>query len=266
MDNCPIGVLLVDATAKGRTFLAREWSLPKEWAADETRRHAADVPTEGRLATKPQLAQRRLDRVLAADIPFAWLTGDTVYGHDGRVRAWLEERRVNDVLGVSAQYRLCTGQERDWAATVVRRLPEAAWYRCRGGAGSQGERLYDWARLPLRASGGQRQRWLLARRSLSAPTAIAYFVASGPQQTPLDELARVGGTRWAVEESVETAKGEVGLAHDEVRRWQGWYRHITLALLAHADLTVLRAQAVAPEPLAPQNTRRAWASANRRKH
>jgi SRSO17 transposase len=247
-------------------LLDRELYLPKGWAADETRRKAAGVPTEVRFATKPQLAQRMLRRVLAAGIPFGWLTGDTVYGNDWRVRAWLEERQVNYVLGVSAQYRLFTGQEREWAATVVRRLPDAAWHRCSCGVGSKGERLYDWARLPLRAIEGQRQRWLLARRSLSAPTEIAYFVASGPQQTPLDELARVVGTRWAVEESFETAKGEVGLDQYEVRSWQGWYRHITLALFAHAYLTVLRAQAVAPEPMTPKKTRRESESATRLKH
>jgi DDE superfamily endonuclease len=205
--NCHIGGLFVSATAQGRTFLERELSLPQEWAAEETRRHAAGVPTEVRCATTPQRAQRRLRRALAAGRPCGGRTGDTVDGHDGRVRAWLEEHRINDVLGVSAQSRLLTGQERDWAAPVVRGRPDAAWHRCRGGAGSPGERLYDWARLPLRAIDGQRQRWLLARRSLRAPTELADDVASGPPQTPLDELARVAGTRWAGEERVETATG-----------------------------------------------------------
>jgi SRSO17 transposase len=188
-----------------------------------------------RVATKPQLAPRRLSRVLAAGRPFGWLTGDPAYGKDWRGRAWLEAHRVHSGLGVRAPSRLVAGQARDWAATVVCRRPEAAWHRCRGGAGSQGERLADWARLPWRAIGGQRQRWLWARRSLRAPPAIAYFVASGPPQTALDALARGVGTRWAVAESVETAKGEVGLAHYEVRSWQGWSRHITLARLAHAS-------------------------------
>jgi SRSO17 transposase len=266
VENCHIGVLLVYATAKGRTCRDREWSLPQAWAADGTRRQAADVPTAVRLATKPPRAHRMRARVLAADIPFGWLTGDAIYGHDWRVRAWLEARRINDVLGVSAQYRLCTGQAREWAATVVRRRPDAAWPRGSCGAGRKGERLDDWARLPWRALGGQRQRWLWARRSLSAPTASAYFVASGPQQTSLDELARVVGIRWAGEERVETAQGEVGRDHAEVRSWQGWYRHITLALLAQAYLTGLHAPAAAPEPMTPQKTRHESESANRLKH
>ena len=161
------------------------------------------------------------------------------------MRAGLAERQSNYVLGVTAQYRRFTGQEREWAAAVVRRLPATAWHRCSCGAGSKGERLYDWTRLPLRAADAPRQRWLLARRSLSAPTTIAYSVASGPPQTPLVELARGVGTRWAVEESFETAKGEVGLDQYEVRSWHGWYRHITLALFAHAYLTVIRAAVLA---------------------
>ena len=147
MENCQIGVFLVDATAQGQTYLDREWSLPKAWATEETRRQAAGVPTEGRLATKPQLAQRLLRRVLAAGRPLGWFTGDTVDGHDGRGRAWLEEHRINDGLGVRAPYRLCTGQAREWAAPVVLRLPEAAWHRCSCGAGKS-ERRYDWARPP----------------------------------------------------------------------------------------------------------------------
>jgi SRSO17 transposase len=243
IENCQIGVFLVYATEHGRTFLDRELYLPKAWAVDGARRAAANVPETVSFATKLQLARRMITRTVEAKVPFGWITGDSVYGNDWRMRTWLEEQGLNYVLGVTAQYRLFTGQEREWAATVVRRLPTAAWHRGSCGAGRKGERLYDWTRLPLRAVDGRRQRWLLARRSISAPTDIAYYVASGPQQTPLDELARVVGVRWTVEESFETAKGEVGLDQYEVRSWQGWYRHITLALLAHAYLTVLGHQA-----------------------
>ena len=98
-------------------------------------------------------------------------------------------------------------------------------------------------------------RWLLARRSLSKPQEVAYYVVSGPSQTTLAEMARVAGTRWAIEESFETAKGEVGLDQYEVRSWTGWYRHITLAMLAHAYLTVMRAKA-AEEEAGAQKKRR----------
>jgi SRSO17 transposase len=83
-------------------------------------------------------------------------------------------------------------------------------------------------------------QWLLARRSLSEPTEIAYYRAFGPDDTAPPGLVRVAGMRWAIEESLQAAKGTVGLDQYEVRRWNAWYRHITLALLAHAYLEVTR--------------------------
>jgi SRSO17 transposase len=126
-------------------------------------------------------------------------------------------------------------------------LPARSWRRLSCGAGSKGERVYDWARVRARTVDGERLRWLVARRSLADPSAISYYIASASRETPLSELARVAGARWAVEESFETAKGEVGLDHYEVRSWAGWYRHITLAMLAHAYLSAMRAVAADAE-------------------
>jgi SRSO17 transposase len=110
------------------------------------------------------------------------------------------------------------------------------------GAGTKGERLSDWAWLPLGEVDEERQRWLLFRRGVSDPTKIDYYVVSAPKKTSLKEAVKVAGTRWAIEESFESGKGEVGLDQYEVRSWDGWYRHITLAMLAHAYLTVVRAR------------------------
>ena len=83
-------------------------------------------------------------------------------------------------------------------------------------------------------------QWLLIRRNVSDPAERAYFRAFGPAQTSLPELVRVAGMRWAVEEGFAEAKGVVGLDQYEVRKWTAWYRHITLALVAHAYLEVTR--------------------------
>ena len=72
----------------------------------------------------------------------------------------------------------------------------------------------------------------------------------GPPEITLAELVRIAGRRWTIEEGLEEAKGEAGLDRCEVRTWRGWYRHSTLALLAHAVLVVLRAQAQ-EDPLSP---------------
>jgi SRSO17 transposase len=243
IENWQIGVFLAYATERGRTFLDRELYLPRAWTTNPDRRAVAGVPEEVPFATKPQLARQMVARALATGVPCGWVTGDSVYGSDWRMRSWLEEQELSYVLGVTAQYRVFTGHTREWAAAVVKRLPEGAWSRVSCGAGSKGERVYDWVRLPLGAPRGERQRWLLARRSLSDPTQRAYYIGSAPPDTSLEQLVRVVGTRWAIEESFKTAKGEVGLDHYEVRSWHGWYRHITLALFAHAYLTVLRAAA-----------------------
>jgi len=120
---------------------------------------------------------------------------------------------------------------------VVARVAPAEWVQLSAGAGAKGPRMYDWTWGVVRKSVFQEGwlEWWVARRSLSDPTEIAYYLACAPAETPLERL---------VEESLETAKGEVGLDQYEVRKWTGWYRHITLALLAHAFLTATRAQAV----------------------
>jgi SRSO17 transposase len=246
IENCQIGVFLAYASAQGRTFLDRELYLPKEWAAARERRAEAGVPEEVEFRTKPQLARRMLERVLAAGVPARWVTGDEVYGGDRRLRVWLEEQHVAHVLAVKSTEPLWT--RTTWrqvaARTLAAALPEAAWQRVSAGEGTKGPRVYDWAQVPIRAlPAAGWDYWLLVRRSIADPTELAYYVCFCPAETPLAELVRVAGTRWAIEESFESAKGEVGLDHYEVRRWAGWYRHITLALLAHAFLTVTRTQA-----------------------
>jgi SRSO17 transposase len=247
IENCQIGVFLAYASRKGRTFLDRELYLPKDWAADETRRDEAAVPEAVEFQTKPQLAQAMLERALDAGVPAAWVTGDEIYGGDRRLRVWLEERQVAHVLAVKKTEPLWT--RTTWrqvaAKTLAAAVPDGEWEQVSAGEGAKGPRLYNWARVPIRALPEPGwDYWLLVRRSLADPTDLAYYVCCCPADTPLAELVRVAGTRWAIEESFETAKGEVGLDHYEVRRWPGWYRHITLALLAHAYLTVTRAAAL----------------------
>jgi SRSO17 transposase len=249
IENCQIGVFLAYASPKGRTFLDRELYLPREWAEDPERREEAGVPPDVTFATKPQLARRMLERAFAAGVPAAWVTGDSVYGGDRRLRMWLEEQEQPFVLEIACKEPLwagtATGPRQVRADCLAESFPAAAWERLSAGWGAKGPRLYDWARLPLSRLGWPGfEHWLLVRRSISKPEELAYYVVFAPEGTSLSELVRVAGTRWAIEECLECAKGEVGLDQYEVRRWDAWYRFITLALLAHAYLTVLRARAM----------------------
>ena len=249
IENCQIGVFLAYASPRGRTFLDRELYLPREWAADRARCDEAGVPAGVEFATKPQLAQRMLERALVAGVPAAWVTGDEVYGRDRRLRQWLESEQQPFVLAVPSNEPVWVAGERGPqqvpAATVAARLAAGDWERLSAGNGAKGPRIYDWAWVPLaRLPAPGWGHWLLVRRSVAKPEELAYYVVFGPAGTPLPEAVQVAGTRWAVEETIETAKGEVGLDQYEVRHWTPWSRYITLALLAHAYLCVLRAHAV----------------------
>lgn len=248
IENCQIGVFLAYASEKGRAFIDRELYLPKEWCADNERRREAGVPEEITFQTKPELARAMLERALDAGVPASWVTGDEVYGSDRRLRLWLEERCMPHVLAVKSNESLWVMTDRGplqvEASKIATQIPVEGWQRLSAGDGAKGPRMYDWARVPLRPF-GERDKgyWLLVRRSLAKPEDLAYYVCFGPRDAALSELVRVAGVRWAIEEAIEAAKGEVGLDEYEVRRWTGWYRHITLALLAHAYLTVIKARA-----------------------
>jgi SRSO17 transposase len=248
IENCQIGVFLAYASAHGRAFLDRALYLPQGWAADTPRRAAAGVPAGIAFRTKPALAQAMLARALAAGVPFGWVTGDEVYGGDRRLRLWLEAQHLAHLLAIKATEprwaATARGPAQGAAADLIAALPAAAWVTRSAGDGAKGPRDYDWAWAPIRPLREPGYgHWLLARRSLSDPSALAYYVGYGPETTLLPELVRVAGTRWAIEACFEEAKGEVGLDEYEVRRWAGWHRHVTLCLLAHAVLVVTRAAA-----------------------
>jgi len=246
IENCQIGVFLGYATPAGRTFLDRELYLTKAWAEDRQRRAEARVQEDVEFATKPELAMRMLARAIDAGVPAGWVTADEVYGQHSRLRRMLEERQMRYVLAVPVNQRLIAvvqGKVAELRAdALAARLPVAAWKKISAGTGAKGPREYHWARAairPLEDTGGY---WLLVRRSLSDPTDLAYYLCHGPERTPLHELVRVAGARWAIEETFQTAKGQVGLDQYQVRRYDSWYRHITLVMLAHAFLTVTTAQ------------------------
>jgi SRSO17 transposase len=244
VDNCQLGVFLAYASSKGRAFIDRELYLPRVWIENPARCRAARVPEQVGFRTKPQLARVMLERALDAGVPAAWVTADEVYGGDPALRRFLEDRGLSYVLAVKGSEPLGTATPGSaTAAQVAASVPPEQWVTCSAGHGAKGRRLYDWTRVELAAPAAAGcQRGLLVRRS-RRDGELAFYACWGPAETSLVGLVRVAGTRWAVEEGFQQAKTEVGLDHYEVRRWPGWYRHITLALLAHAFLVVTRTKA-----------------------
>jgi SRSO17 transposase len=243
IENSQVGVFLCYGSDQGAALVDRELYIPQEWAADRERRGVAGIPEWLEFATKPELARRMIERALDAGAAAAWVAADEVYGHDSKLRRWIEGRRLAYVMAVASDQRLwqadCTQHRVD---AIAQSLPAPAWKRLSAGFGSKGERLYDWARMRLSEQAGW-VRSLLVRRSIEERPEYAYYLCYAPVgRDALETLVRVAGQRWKIEQCFETAKGECGLDHYEVRHWQGWYRHITLAMLAHAALSVLRAR------------------------
>jgi SRSO17 transposase len=251
-ENCQVGAFLAYASRRGQAFIDRELYLPEEWAHDEQRRKRAGVPEEIGMRTKPELARGMLGRALDAGVEAAWVVADSVYGDSRGLGMFLEEREQPYVLALSGKAQVWAGFYQHRVSAVLdalRRgdlaLEEAGggWGRLSAGKGSKGPRFYDWLRLPLNPPLQEGfERWLVVRRSIEEPDELTAYTVFAHEGTPLEKLARVAGSRWRVEIGFEEAKGEVGLAHYEVRSWHGWYRHITLALFAHAFLGAIRAK------------------------
>ena len=246
IENCQIGVFATYASRWGHALIDRRLYLPNAWADAPDRRAKARVPEDVEFATKPAMACEMIVRLLDAGTPCSFVLADAVYGSDHRFRRMLEERGQPYVLAVRSNHTLRFLE--DWAlvqtdpATMIADLPHGAWQPLSAGEGAKGPRLYDWARVPLTYQDEHGfSRWLLARRSLRDPKAIAYYVAHAHTGTTLAELAAAAGLRWTIEECFLRAKDDLGLDHCEARSWHGWHRHMSLVMAAAAFLTRIAA-------------------------
>ena len=252
VENCQIGVFLSYASPQGRTLLDRELYLPQEWVDNEDRRREAHVPEAIGFQTKPQLAKMLLKRAFTAKVPAQWVAGDTIYGGDRQLRAWLESEKQAFVLAVPSNERLWfdrgQGAEQCQSDTIADSIKPGDWQRLSAGEGAKGPRLYDWAWKPLaeEEKTPDWEHWLLVRRSMTDGKR-AFYVVFAPVQISLPTAVSVAGQRWTIEECFEIAKDELGLDEYEVRTWHGWYRHITLVMLAQACLNQVCLQATAEE-------------------
>ena len=266
-ENCQIGVFAAYASVRGRALVDRELYLPRSWTGDPDRCRAAKVPADRTFATKGELARKLVLRALASALPIAWVTADSAYGQEWGFRRMLEEAGVGYVLAVpkSQQVKSLAGIWRIDA--LIAEAPDDAWQRMSCGDGAKGPRVYDWAAAELPVidifdgDTPTHRRWVLARRSLARPTEIAYYLAYAPDGTTVEGLVRIAGSRWAIEECFQAAKNECGLDQYEVRRYVGWYRHITLAMLAHAFLAAMAAAEIergAEETMNPPSRPSPW--------
>ena len=252
--NCQIGVFAAYVSRHGHAFIDRTLYLPKAWTGDPVRMAAAHVPTGTAFATKPALAVQMIARAIAAQVPFAWVAADSVYGV-GDVEQALRRASKGYVLGVNANHHFGSWAGKPpiagTANEIAQSLDPSAWQRLSAGEGTKGARLHDWAYLELadleaceydEQGSGWWTRGLLIRRNI-ADGDLAFFTTWCPAGTDIQGLVRVEGQRWAIEDSFETTKNELGLDHNETRSWHGWHRHVSLVMLAFAMMAAIRQRA-----------------------
>src|SRR5580658_5840432 len=240
------GPVAYAASDGARALIDRELYLPRAWTGDRDRCRAAGIGDDVPFATKPELAWQMIERAADAGVPFSWVTGDEVYGGNPKLRQRLEERQLPYVMAVACSEMAAAPAGCFRADELAALVPAGAWERLSCADGSKGPRLRDWALIGT----GDPGHWLLARRSLrpgeKGQLELAFFRCWSPRPVTLPELAAVAGARWGIEDCFAEAKNETGLDHYQVRKYQAWYRHVTLSMLAHVFLAVT-AHATRPE-------------------
>jgi SRSO17 transposase len=242
--NCQVGVFLAYSSEKGAAFLDRALYLPRAWTNDPARKAEAGVPVNLLFRNKIELAEEMLERAFEAGVPARWVVADSFYGRSHAFRVWLEERGRPYAVMVpktNAVPLVPLGGRKRKIERHIERLPENAFSKVGLAWDGSGGRPWEWACIELAPDKEKgMRRWLLVRRSTDDSEELGFYQAYGPEGTTVKELVRVCQERWAIEECFAEAKGEVGLDHYEVRKWDAWHRHVTLCLLAHAFLVVVR--------------------------
>ena len=166
VENCQVGGFLSYVTVRGHTLIDRELYLPLDWCEDRDRSRAAGIPDAVRFQTKPQLAQRMLERIERAQIPVSWVVTDSVYGGNLDLRTWLETHHYPYALAVACSepvgVQTPLGRRREEAALVEAFFPRLAWQRLSMGDGTKGPRLFDWALIPMLQKSARRWMSLVA--------------------------------------------------------------------------------------------------------
>jgi SRSO17 transposase len=251
VENCQVGVFLAYVTSRGHTLIDRELYLPLCWCEDADRRCAAHIPESIHFQTKPELATQMIERACQAHVPICWVVADTVYGGNFELRAWLEAHHYHYVLAVACTepvtFQTSERRQREEAAFVEPWIADQIlWHRLSMSEGTKGPRLFDWAAIPILQQGQDDGcHFLLLRKNLADPTDQQYYLVFAQPGTTLTEMVVAIGCRWHIEEDYENAK-DMGLDHYEVRSFIGWYRHVTLVMLAHAFLVSICVRACPP--------------------
>lgn len=240
--NCQVGVFLSLVTEAGHILIDRELYLLADWINDPVRCQKVGIPATVPFRTKPQLAILMLQRLRQAQVSVEWVVADSVYGGNTDLRIWLETHMQPYVMAVACDEPIVlhlptAGVRRLEVRDVPALLCASCWQSLAMSEGTKGPRLFDWACLPIWHLGHD-DGWysLLIRRTIEPTPDLTYYLVFAPPDTTLQAKVTALGGRWRIEENFENGK-DLGLDHYEVRSFVGWYRHMTLVMLALAFLS-----------------------------
>jgi SRSO17 transposase len=236
VENCVTTVFSAYVTAAGQAWVDFDVYMPARWADDLPRRHTAGIPADLKFATKPQLAMRQLERLMAAGLPAKWVAFDEVYGRSEQLRTKAARAGLAYVAIIPCDYPVTTP-----AGTTIRAdqaLPSAVFERRSCGNGSKGPRYSDWA---MTATGIHGQ-YLLIRRLICRPDQYTFYLCWAPPGRPatVTYFITIAGRRWPVEETFKTGKDVMGWDQSQTRSFNGICRHTALAALAQLRAAGIR--------------------------
>lgn len=243
VENCQVGVFLGYVAPTGAAFLDGQLYLPQGWCDDRERCRQAKIPDTVAFQTKPQIAQAMMERAWDEAIPMQWVTADTLYGNSPGLREAIHRANRRYVMAIGSHHRVIQGDGEPPIALhrLVDSLADPVWERLYFRLGEQGVIGYDWTRMRISMLNDEiGEQWLLIQRTLDEEPTHTFWISNAPLDIPLVDMVAVALSRHPIEELLEEAKGDVGMADYEVRHWHGWHRHMTLVMMAHTWLKLLQ--------------------------
>jgi len=254
VDNCQVGVYLGYVTRKEHALVDTRLYLPKEWTKDRSRCKRAGIPKEIGFRTRHELALEMLREHRSA-LPHAWITGDDEMGRNSGFREELRKMNECYLLAVPSNTLIRdldaapppyqgSGKPRKvpFQRADSRMKTAKQWTRIEIRPGERGPLIVEAVKVRVQAKLGRRngpEETLVIFRERQGRKTVKhdYCLSAAPFATPLREFARVLNAEHRIEECLRRAKSEAGLAQYQVRTWEGWHHHQTLALLATWFLT-----------------------------
>ncbi len=272
VENCQVGVFAAYASRHGYALVDKRLFMPETWFDEDyaERRHKCQVPEELRFHTKPQLAAEMVTAIRGEGrLPFKYVVADCLYGNSpdfldaidacvgvtslvsipSDTRCWLQRpvttEKTSKYKGAMRSQRVVAPEVAAplTVAALAQHLPSSGWYRRRVSEGSKGPIEYAFARKRVTLCKDdlpERTVWLVIKRTLGAHPTDAFYISNAPESAPLRLFVWLSGIRWAVEQSFEETKTELGMAHYEVRKYPGWHHHMLTSMLAHFFLWHLK--------------------------